>query len=152
MKKATMFLFAILIAMMIPSVQAVTTTSTTAYTYFTYYEGLPVIAYVYWNTDGEITSLDTEDRFRTFTVLLRGEFFTDTSCSSYSHARPTCTYGVTGTPNSPLYVGLNLHVGDSWFIGVCEPDMGYRSFSGSRVEGASSTVIDTDCGAANCEP
>ena len=150
MKRATRFLLTALAVVMIAAVpvEAATTTSTNAYTYFTYqYDGPWKLTYVYWNTKGKITSLDTEDQSKTFRVLLRGEFFTDTSCSSFSYSRPTCIDSIAGG----LTVGTNMHVGDTWFIGSCEWWMGYRSFGGSQVVNASPMVHDSDCGVADCD-
>lgn len=151
----TRFLFTIVMIAAIAVVssgatKAATVTRTNAYTYF-YYEGeIPQFVFVYFNATGRIVSLDDEDKYKVFRVAVKGEFFSDRSCYSLTHSRPTCVYQIIGTPNNPLEVGDNLHAGDSWFAGDCNEDEGYRSAGASYVYGGSATATDTDCRGANC--
>ena len=130
---------------------AATTTRTTSYVSFRYEgDGFLKWVFVFWDAKGEITSLDAQDRYKVFRVAVRGEFHTNRRCTSLSHSRPACYDQYTGSPNRPLKKGMSLRVGDSWFVGMCEPDSGYQAYGVSYVYGASSPVTRTRCGAANC--
>lgn len=157
MNKATITksLLAAVMAMIIASTStgsalAETMTRTMAYTHFRYEGEIPKFVWVYFNALGTIISLDTEDRYKVFRVVLRGDFFSDDSCASYTHSRPTCYDQRTGTPDEPLEVDEKLHVGDKWPVGDCDEEQGNRSYGTSYVYGASDPATDSDCKAPDC--